>query len=74
MRMKTLLLGVGLGALVSLSALTSPAQTNQKQTQAASDTVTVRVLRAGQVTELKRRFQWDSHKGYKKHKRHKKRK
>ena len=29
MKMKTLLLGVGLGALVSLSALTAPAQTNQ---------------------------------------------
>ena len=29
MKMKTLLLGVGLGALVSLGALTTPAQTNQ---------------------------------------------
>ena len=33
--MKTLLLGVGLGALLSLSALTTPAQTNQKPADAA---------------------------------------
>lgn len=34
--MKTLLLGVGLGALLSLSALATPAQTNQKPADAAA--------------------------------------
>ena len=33
--MKTLLLGVGLGALLAMSALTTPAQTNHKPTDAA---------------------------------------
>ena len=33
--MKTLMLGVGLGALLSLSALTTPAQTDQKSADAA---------------------------------------
>ncbi len=33
--MKTLLLGVGLGALLTMSALTTPAQTNHKPTDAA---------------------------------------
>ncbi len=36
--MKTLLLGVGLGALLSLSALVTPAQTNQKTADAAVQT------------------------------------
>ncbi len=34
--MKTLVLGVGFGARLSLSALTTPAQTNQKPAEAAA--------------------------------------
>ena len=56
MKMKTLLLGVGLGALVSLSALTAPAQTNQKPPQAAqANAVALRQYEWKLRTEVQRK-------------------
>ena len=54
--MKTLLLGVGLGALVSLGALTTPAQTNQNLTSAAqSNALALRQYEWKMRTEVQRK-------------------
>lgn len=56
MKMKNLLLGVGLGALVSLSALTITAQTNPKQAQAAhANAVALRQYEWKRRTEVQRK-------------------